>query len=480
VNYKVAIAGAGPGGAVLARELARSGIEVTIFEKNSFDELGHDWSDAVELAALEAAGLEIPTLEGLQWKGRLVKNTTGDHGIFEKHAVPRLRVYSPGKKSHKDIKFKMITTDRRRLAQMLTTQAEAAGAVIKYHHEAKGLLFRKSGKEGPGGVEVYGLAVRDLKKGIEENIEADVVVESSGFQAVLRKSLPAYSGLADPFRDSDFALVHREVRPYQPETEAEIIKPEAEIIPDHYRYGFNSGYQWTHIHNEESIDVGAGVKSDMPGVDPQAIIEAFIAEHPAIKSGRIRGGRSLCIVGRSLTNFVTRGFVVLGDAASTSVPTTGCGVGSAIFAALWASEVLHEAALEKRNDLEKLWAINTKFYLASYRGSSFAALSELRIMLQTLSHTELDFLFSKDLLDAATLQDAINGHFNPPGIKKKLKALQGGLSNPPILLKLNRAVSGAVRVHGHYRNYPPSWEADAYQKWKNRAFEILTIPDSPR
>ncbi len=478
MSYKVAIAGAGPGGALLARELARSGIEVTIYEKNSYDELGHDWSDAVEVAALEAAGLEMPALDGRQWKGGLVKNTKDDDGIFEKHAVPRLRVFSPGRKNYKDIDFKMITTDRRRLAQMLTLQAENSGAVIKYQHETKGLLFRETGEEDPAGIEVYGLIACNLKNGREEMIEADVVVESSGFHCVLRKSLPVYSGLAEPFSDSDFALVHREVRQYQPEAEVGITEAgsEAEIIPDHYRYGYNSGYQWTHIHNEESIDVGAGVKSDMPGVDPQEIIEAFIAEHPAIKKTRLRGGRSLCIVGRPLMNFVTSGFVVLGDSASTSVPTTGCGVGSAIYTGLWASGVISEAALEKRNDLDKLWALNKKFYLDSSRGASFAALSELRIMLQTLSHEELDFLFSKDLLDAATLQDAINGIFTPPSIVKKIKAFKSGLSSPNILLKLNRAVGKAERVYKHYHSYPPTWDAAVYDQWKNKAIELLAAP----
>ena len=477
MSYKVAIVGAGPGGALLARELAGSDIEVTIYEKNTFNQLGHDWSDAVEFSALKASGLEMPALEGRQWKGRLVKATAGSDGIFEKHAVPRLKVYSPGKKNYKEIEFKMITTDRRRLGQMLVEQAEVAGAAIKYNHEGLGLLFRENGKQGPDGVEVYGFTTRGPKSGEEIKIEADLVVESSGFNSVLRRSLPPHTGLADPFRDSDFALVHREVRPYKPESKAETIEPETEIIPDHYRYGYNSGYQWTHFHNEDTIDVGAGVKKDMPGVDPRDIVEAFIAEHPAIKEGRIRGGSSLCIVGSPLVNFVAGGFVVLGDAASTSVPTTGCGVGSALFTALRASEVIKEAALEERNDLEKLWAINRMFFLESYRGPSFAALAELRGMLQTLTHEELDFLFSKDLLDAATLQDAINGHFNPPGFGKMLNALTRGFTKPATLLKLNRAVGRASRIYKHYKNYPPAWDAEEFQNWQTGALELQVAPN---
>ena len=471
MNYKVAVVGAGPGGAVLARELAARGIDVTIYEKSIYGELGHDWSDAVEFGALKEAGLEMPVLEGRQWKGSLVKTAPDGGGIFEKHAVPILRIYSPGKKTYREIEFKMITTDRRRLAQELVRQAGGAGAKIKYLHEGRGLLYREKGRADLEGVEVYGVVVRDLENEEDIEIRADLVVESSGFSAVLRGSLPGYSGLAEPFQDSDFALVHREVRPYRPELEDGAIGEGgmARLIPDHYRYGYQSGYQWTHIHNEERIDVGAGVKRDSKSEDPRDIIEAFIAEHPAIKAPMIRGGRSLCIVGRPLSNFVAPGFLVLGDAASTSVPTTGCGVGSAIYAALGAAEVVCEAALENRNDLRKLWDVNKKFYLESDRGPSLAALSELRIVLQTLSSNEIDLLFEKGLLDAATLQQAINGHFSPLPAAGKARALLAGFSVPGILVKLNRAVTSAAKIYDHYLEYPSSWDAGAFTKWESRA-----------
>ncbi len=460
MSYKVAVIGAGPGGVVLARELACQGIDVEVYEKGCFDELGHPWSDAVELIALQQAGLDMPVLDGLEWKGSLVKAKPGAEGIFEKHAVPRLRICSPGMSSFKEVEFRMITTDRRRLGQMLVRQAEAAGAVIHYNCEGRRLLYRENRKKGVDGVNVEGVLICNRENGAEEEIKANLVVESSGFQAILRKSLPAYTGFAEPFKENDFALVHREVRPYKPEN------PETDVIPDHYRYGYYTGYQWTHIHNEDNIDVGAGVRHDPANPDPKDIIEEFIARHPVIRPEKIRGGRSLCIVGSPLLNFVTNGFLVIGDAASTSVPTTGCGAGSAILVGLWAAEVIAGAARDGRNDIGRLWAINEKFYVESDRGASFAALAALRAMLQDLSHSELDFLFKNDLMDAATLQNTVNGIFRPPDYKKKLKSLSSGLSNPSILLKLNRAITGAVRVYKHYRQYPANWDAAIYEKWK--------------
>jgi len=475
MNYKVVVIGAGPGGVVLARELAKRGVSVDIYEKGLYEDLGHDWSDAMELIALSAAGFEMPVLDGLEWKGALVKEHQNADGIFEKHAVPRLKICSPGLTNCKEVDFLMITTDRLRLGRLLVDQAVAAGAQIFYRHQGLELSYTVNGRRGPDGVEVNGVVVRNLESGIDSTVQADLVVESSGFQSVLRKSLPAFTGLADSFQDNDFALVHREVRGYNQPAQGQ----EAAGIPDHYRYGFHTGYQWTHIHNSESIDVGAGVKNDPANPDPRDLIEEFISRHPAITDLRIRGGRSLCIVGIPLLNFVSNGFIVIGDAASTSVPTTGCGAGSAMLIGLWAADVVTEAAREERNDIGKLWEINTKFYCDSERGKSFAALAALRVMLQQLSHQELDFLFSKDLMDADTLQNAVNGIFKPPTMKKMLQSVCGGISNPLILLKLNKAISGAVRIYKHYQKYPRTWNADTYEPWEKKTNELMNSLSSP-
>ena len=468
MTYKVIIAGAGPGGAVLARELARKKLDVAIYEKGEFKDLGHDWSDAVELVALKEAGLEMPELLNGSWKGKLVKERHDAEGLFEKHAVTQLRVNSPGYADCKVAEFKMITTDRRRLGQHLINEALEAGAEVFYNHEVNRLLFRENGRKGPGGVDVHGIKFKNLLTGEEKEIHADLVVESSGFKSILRSCLPAYTGLAEPFSDSEYALVHREVRLYEPDDLS------LTAVPDQYRYGFCTGYQWSHIHNDNQIDIGAGVKNEPGKPDPRDIIEEFILRNQAIKDEKIRGGRSLCIVGRPLTSFVTNGFFVIGDAASTSVPTTGCGVGSAMLAALWAADVISEAAEEQRNDIGILWRINRKFYGDSDRGKSFAALSALRMMLQTFSHDELDYLFKKNLLDASTLQNAINGIFVPPGLLKTIRALSG-IGRPALLLKLNKAVGTAVKIYKHYNEYPGQWDDTLYEEWKSRADDLHRI-----
>lgn len=467
MDYKVAIAGAGPGGAVLARELAAKGIDVTIYEKGEFEQLGHNWSDAVERVALEAVGLEMPVLVGNRWEGALIKESGSEEGLFEQHAIPRLKLFSPDYSSIKEIEFRMITTDRQALGKMLVQQAVDAGAEIKYGCEGLELLYHESGTNGPDGVDVYGLKYKDTATGDIREAKADIVVESSGFKSILRRSLPAYTGLADEFKDSDFGFVNREVRVRDPEL------ARTDIIADHYRYGFHTGYQWTHIHNEERIDVGAGVRNDPANPDPKDLIEDFIARHASIKSEMVRGGRGLCIVGRPLLNFATNGFLVIGDAASTSVPTTGCGAGSAMLVGLWAAEVIAAAAREGRHDLAKLWDINKKFYLDHDRGASFAALSALRTALQDLGHDNLNFLLRKDIMDRETLENAVNGIFNPPRLETKIKSLLRGLFKPSVLLKLNKAVATSTKIYQHYKHYPPVWDPPAFERWRRKTEKLF-------
>ena len=71
-KFKVVVAGAGPGGCIFARDLAKAGIDVTVYEKGEYETIGHDWSDAMERSALAETGFDAP-FEGSLNTGPLVK-----------------------------------------------------------------------------------------------------------------------------------------------------------------------------------------------------------------------------------------------------------------------------------------------------------------------------------------------------------------------------------------------------------------------
>lgn len=75
---KVIVIGAGNAGLVAAEKLARGGLDVSVFEKNAYENLSYDWHDDVNAAAL---GRKIPSSydedEISSWRAKIEKTVYG-------------------------------------------------------------------------------------------------------------------------------------------------------------------------------------------------------------------------------------------------------------------------------------------------------------------------------------------------------------------------------------------------------------------
>jgi flavin-dependent dehydrogenase len=465
-KFKVIVAGAGPGGCIFARDVAKAGIDVTIYEKGDYENLGHNWSDAMERSALAATGFEA-LFEGSVNTGPLVKSTDTSGniaGIYEQHAYPYMEVWAPDYSCKKMVNFRYVTTDRRALGKLLADMARQAGAKVVFNHEVIDIMI--AGGNSLGDVEVKGVVVKDIKKAETLKLQADIVADDTGFNAVLRTKLPLSTDIAGKFSDEEFAMVHRTVR----KRNKNAIDP----VADHYRYGYNTGYQWMQYLNEDEIDTGAGVRHDPKNPDPKDIVKEFISRHPSISDEIIRGGGGLCLVGRSPASLVTKGFVVIGDAASQTIPMTGCGAGGAMMGGKFAAEAVIAAASKRKNDCDALWAYNWQWFVGSRRGANYAGLTALRNILQDLTHDDISFLFRKDILSNEMLTDSINGIFTLPDLTTKVKTLIGGITRPGLLLKLNAATTAGTKIFKHYLAYPLKWDPSQFETWKERADKLFS------
>jgi len=461
-SYTVVVAGAGPGGCIFARDLARAGVSVVVYEKGTLEDLGHNWSDAVERKALDEVGLAVPP-EGTVNRGELVKKFPGDpDGIFEEHSYPEMDVWAPDYSCSKKIRFDYITTDRRALGKLLVDQAREAGADIRFRHEVVDIV---SSGSVLGEVQVTGVRVKDLETGKEEETSADVVADDTGFHAKLRTRLPASTGITRKFSDAEMAQVHRTVR----RRDKDVHDPMA----DHYRYGYQTGYQWVQFLNDDEIDTGAGVRHDPGNPDPKEIVEEFISRHPSITPEVVRGGGGLCLVGRSPSSLVAGGFVTIGDAGSQTIPMTGCGAGGAMVGGKLAARAVTAATREGRSDIASLWPYNYGWFVESGRGAHYAGLTALRNSLQSLTHEEISFLFQKDIFNGEMLTPSINGIFLVPDLRTMASTLFKGLPNPGLLLKLNNATSIGTRILKHYMTYPEKWDVAAFETWRAKAERLF-------
>jgi digeranylgeranylglycerophospholipid reductase len=465
--FSVVIAGAGPAGLLLARDLARAGILVTVYEKRKKSAKAHDWSDAIEYAVLRDAGFDMPVAEAGNYRGGLVKKTPSGKGLFEKHVVNPLQIWSPdfSCKTTSDVEFGYILTDRIALDDMLRAEAEKAGAVMRFGHEAAGLLGRTGG--GLEMIRVEGLRVKD-PGGKTIEARADVTVDATGMASVLRTGLSASGAVERPFSQSEIAWAARTVR----RLDRKKLGPGG--IPDHYRYGAHRGYFWTHLHDDETIDVGGGV-TDQPGrIDPVAVIKEIIASYPAITAKELRKGAGRVLVGRSPWSLVASGFLTIGDAAGQVIPTTGCGVGSGLAGAMQAGKTIVEAADRGDAGIGSLWAYNRRWFVESKRGANLAALGGLKSILQNLSHDELAFLMRKDILSGEMLTPSINGIFFAPDPKTMMTTLINGISRPGLLLKLSSATAAGKKIYAHYLRYPREWNARGFGRWMAESVRIFS------
>ena len=465
--FQVVVAGGGPGGLRLARDLARAGIRVGLYEAAAPDHWGHTWSDAVEQLALADAGFELPKRKNGTWTGPMVKKEALEDNLFEPHAMEALEIRTPdlSGRTRSNVVFDYITTDRIALDRELRRQALAAGARLFFRHRVDGLIGRLNGPLEK--IAVEGIRVTDLAQQRSEEIRADVTVDATGYRSRLRTALAEEPAIGRPYSGGDLAWVYRTVRRMDPGL------VQGQDITDHYRYGAFRGYFWTHRHNATTIDVGGGVREAPDRVDPRAIVEEMIRQRPYITREEIRGGGGTVLVARSPYTLVARGFLAVGDAAGQVIPTTGCGVGGALVGAGLASKTLIDALTAGNNGLDALWPYNRGWFTGPGRGDHFAALAALKEILQRLSHEDLAFLMHRDILSGEMLTPSINGIFFQPDLKTAVSTLVRGISRPGLLWQLNKATAMGKKIFRHYRAYPPVWNASAFAAWQNKAESLF-------
>ena len=464
-TYRVAIAGAGPAGLLLARKLVVQGISVAVFEAGDEEALGHDWSDAVEKEALASAGFELPEVVSGRYAGRTVKDSEQDDNLFEPHRIEPLEIRSPDLSCTVEggVEFRYITTDRKALARRLVQRARDAGVALFFGHRAEMLLGDTEGSME--NIRVSGVRVSARDGSGTFDVSADVTVDATGIASRLRRSLVGAPALSRKFSGPELAYACRSVRRLDP------AKAPADDLTDHYRYGAYRGYFWTHRHHEDSIDVGGGVREEPGRIDPADIIDEMIQKRPSIKREVIRGGGGPVLVGRSPFSLVASGFAAVGDAAGQVIPTTGCGVGGAMTGALLAAGIIEAAVKRGDCSIKALWPVNYVWF--SGRGSHFAALCAVKDLLQTLSHEEISFLMRKGIMNRRTLSPAINGIFDPPGTGESLRAAGAGVSRPFLLLKIARANMLGAKIFRHYRTYPDRWDPTAFARWAETAGKLF-------
>lgn len=451
---RILIAGAGPGGLVLGKELAARDYQVVILEALSEDDYfkKFNWSDALELCILNDVGLPVPFAKGDRWHGPGVIGEDKERPLYQPQRISELGLYAPDYsiKATNDADFRHVIVERTLLQKELIKMASSAGAEIRYGATVIGLLGETEGNLED--LSITGVTVKNAD-GSTEELTADLVVDATGQLAHVRTKI-GNEHIGTPVQANRYGVVYRTVREIE-SADLDSMNPSRENPPcrNYYRLRTPEGYIFFHPHHENEVDIGGSaptyeqikalveeVKNNLPGIGK----EVGVACEQNLKS-------------LPPSALVCTGFMVIGHAAGQLHPTHGCGMGPAMMAALLAADVIMK---NDRFEIADLWEYGYRWM--SGIGAHFAALFP---RLRGMEMEDYTFLMKHDIINGETFSNDYNGNYLPPNTNELRRLEHAFQENPEIVRKWMKLEVESARSFEHYKKYPPIWSPFMFDWW---------------
>ncbi len=435
----VIVAGAGPAGCIFALTL-KSTISVVILEKKAREELGHDWLDGLDLKSVEKYDF-----------AKYIKVIQDS---------PSVSFYSPDGTAKLEAPLSgRVDVDRLILAKDLISAIEkrpnirflenaTVSAPILEGDTIKGVVFKH--------------------KGEEQTIRAKLVVDATGFHAVLRKKVNPPYNFESEIEPFDTFITFRKY-----------IKR-----PDSYRkreytvfFGKNNGISWINTELSDIIDLFAGVPKFPLHKNPKEIVkelEDSLEEELGVPIDRtpIRANYGgLIPTRRCLDNFCEQNFLVMGDAACQVEPINGSGVASGMLAGYLAAKTVN-TLFESRSEFtkENLWGYNHEWI--QHLGAQYASIDILRLFLLSRNESDYNFLITHKIITDDELRKSMLGEKIRVSLVALLGKLFRGITRLGLLLDLNRAIKDADKIKEIYLNYPEQFSSEKFEIWQQQRDQI--------
>jgi flavin-dependent dehydrogenase len=442
IESDVIIAGAGPAGCIFALTL-REDILVTILDKKSKEELGHDWNDGFDRSIVEGYNI-------LQYVNKLMDTPPAD--FYTPDGIGHLNAPLTGR----------IDIDRKDLARNLISNIENRSNITFIEHaDIHSPIIENNS--------VTGLKV--FIEHQEQIIKSKLVVDATGYSAVLRKKLPSsFSCYQGELEKSDIFLTFRKY-----------IKRPQDLQLRQYKifFGKSRALSWINTEINDLIDFLATVPSFKGHKDPKEIVAEL--ERNLIQETQIQMDltpiradyHSVIPMRRCLDSFCENNFLLIGDSACQVEPITGSGIASGMLAGYLAAQLVNKILEEgKLLSRENLWPYNYEWIQKI--GAQFAALDIIRLFLLGLSEKDYNFLIKNRIITEDEFKKSLSGEKLRMGVITLLQKLWRGWMRLGLLLKLNRAIQDSNQIKDIYAAYPAQFDEQAFLKWQNKKDSIIT------
>ena len=189
-KFDVIVVGAGTGGCLTAKTVAKAGLKVCMIDQKPEQKIGDKvCGDAIGKHHFDTIKLAPPSGEELEQK------------------IDGIKVYSPDMETVVTVQGEGVhgyLVNRQLFGQRLLKEAKDAGATLIDATIVTDAIIKNGF--------VTGVSVKDTETGEISEISAQAVVDASGHTAVLRKRLPSEFGIEAEVADEDVEVCYREIR----------------------------------------------------------------------------------------------------------------------------------------------------------------------------------------------------------------------------------------------------------------------------
>ena len=360
MSAKIIVAGGGHGGIAAAALMAKNGLDVTVYEKNSADNMGYDWTDIFAPDALELIGLGLPPENLFEYKTDMTFYSTNEKFSINQDVPPDA------------LEIKM---ERRDIYKFIIDYAIECGVKFEHNHTIKAPIIE--------GTRVVGIST---DKG---DVYGDLIIDACGCESPIRRKLPRNWHIQSNTRKNEKFYVYR----------AFYNKNEGAIADDKYKVCLLpegiTGIGWV-ASEEEYTDLLIGRFEPFDIDEANRTADYFRAKNSTLGTEIVRGGQFVEIpVRQPLSVMACDGYAAIGDSAFMTVPIIGSGIANSFRAAKILAETV-VADKEKAFTGKTLWKYQYRFF--KELGAGLAPLAVVKLLLTKITPEQLDYIFEKGIL----------------------------------------------------------------------------------
>ncbi len=439
-HYDVTIVGGGVAGLYASYIIAKAGFKTAFIEMKNEEKIGEKTcGDAIGEHHFIELGLEMPVI-----------------GFDAEGFYKGVKIVSPDESNTITVNGRGVALNRKNFGVRLYRMAVNSGAEAFLEH-----VFIKPIIDGSW---VRGIVAKD-KNNRNVTFFSKVVIDASGVSAVVRRSLPKEWWVSEPIPKEDYNVTYREIvlGEFDVEKEYAYIFLNTEIAP--------GGYWWLFPKSDNIYNIGLGIQWRESIVNPSINYEKFIRRRFYNKIYKVlHSGGGMVPTRRPIPCMVWNGFVVVGDAAATANPIHGGGIGSALISSMAAAKTIVEVLSKDEPSIENLWPYHIEYH--KIYGAKQASLDVLRIFLQRMSDSDLNYVFKSKLISGDDVYNMGYKGWLSHSIIARVAALISLVRVPSFIGKLYKLKQYMDKAYQLYINFPIS--VQNYEKWRNKERELFS------